>query len=116
MSKVTNFVNEVVARLKGDTDAVVAAQNERKALSAFTQQISALEAQLVDDEIAVDEAVDVYNNALYPTTKITDTKVYLNKIVSAKSSLDVAEANKQSTVESIAFFKSEMKKAFAEVK
>ena len=64
--KVTNFIKEVTARLKGDEAGVIAAKVERKALSAINGQLAALKAKLVDDETAVEDAeealetVDIY--------------------------------------------------------
>jgi len=108
----SNFVQEVIGRLKGDESEVIAAQNERKAKSAFKQQLSSLESQLVDDEVLIEEKLEAYNNALYPTKRIKDNKDYLLNIKIAKQDLDIAEGELENTQDSIKFFTSEMDKAF----
>ena len=110
--KSSNFITEVVARLKGDDAGVIAALNERKAKAAFKQQLSALESKLVDDEINVADRKDDYNTALYPTAKIADTKGYLENLRRQKEKLEDAEEVHNDTVSSIEFFTAESERAF----
>ena len=80
--KVTNFIKEVTARLKGDEAGVIAAKVERKALSAINGQLAALKAKLVDDETAVEDAEEALNNAIFPTSVFTDNAMYVRNIQS----------------------------------
>jgi hypothetical protein len=106
MSKVSNFIKEVTARLKGDEAGVVAAKVERKALSAINGQLAALKAKLVDDETAVEDAQEAFNVAVFPTAVFTDNRSYVSGIQRAQEVLDAKEAELESTRESIAYFES----------
>ena len=101
--KVTNFIKEVTARLKGDEAGVVAAKVERKALSAINGQLAALKAKLVDDETAVEDAEEALNNAIFPTSVFTDNSMYVRNIQARQEYLDTAKANLDSTKETIAY-------------
>jgi len=109
MSKLTNFVKEVTARLKGDENGVIAAKNERKATSAINGQLAALRAKQVDDENAVEEAKDKLADAKYPTTLITDNKSYLQTIKYAQEAFDNATDTLKQTNDSIAYFEALLK-------
>lgn len=102
--KVTNFIKEVTARLKGDEAGVIAAKVERKALSAINGQLAALKAKLVDDETAVEDAEEALNNAIFPTSVFTDNGSYVRSIQARQEHLDSAKANLDSTKETIAYF------------
>jgi len=102
--KVTNFIKEVTARLKGDEAGVIAAKVERKALSAINGQLAALKAKLVDDETAVEDAEEALNNAIFPTSVFTDNAMYVRNIQSRQEYLDTAKATLDSTKETIAYF------------
>ena len=104
MSKVSNFIKEVTARLKGDEAGVVAAKVERKATSAINGQLAALKAKLVDDETAVEDAEEALNNAIFPTSVFTDNSSYVRSIQSHQEYLDGAKATLDSTKETIAYF------------
>jgi hypothetical protein len=104
MSKISSYLREITARIKGDEAGKVAAQNERKANSAIKGQLAALNAKIVDDENNVEDKQESYNNALYPTTKITDNQAYVRNLVYAKEALDGAKSSLESTKKSIAFF------------
>lgn len=104
MSKVTNFIKEVTARLKGDEAGVIAAKVERKALSAINGQLAALKAKLVDDETAVEDAEEALNNAIFPTSVFTDNGMYVRNIQARQEHLDSAKATLDSTKETIAYF------------
>jgi hypothetical protein len=106
MTKVSNFIKEVTARLKGDEAGVVAAKVERKALSAINGQLAALKAKLVDDETAVEDAQEAFNVAVFPTAVFTDNRFYVSSIQRAQEVLDDKEAELESTKESIAYFES----------
>lgn len=110
MSKVSNFIKEVTARLKGDEAGVVAAKVERKALSAINGQLAALRAKLVDDETALEDAEEAFNVALFPTSVFTDNQAYVANIKYKQEALDVAVENLENTKESIAYFESLLEK------
>ena len=112
MSKVTNFFKEVTARLKGDENGVIAAKVERKALSAINGQLAALKAKQVDDETAVEDAQEAFNNAIFPTAVFTDNRWYVTSIQSAQDRLESAQADLVATMESIAFFEGLLKTHF----
>jgi len=104
MSKVSNFIKEVTARLKGDEAGVVAAKVERKATSAINGQLAALKAKLVDDETAVEDAEEALNNAIFPTSVFTDNSSYVRTIQARQEYLDIALATLESTKETIVYF------------
>lgn len=104
MSKVTNFIKEVTARLKGDENGVIAAKVERKALSAINGQLAALRAKLVDDETSVEDAEEALNNAIFPTSVFTDNGIYVRTIQARQEYLDLAKTTLDSTKETIAYF------------
>jgi hypothetical protein len=110
MSKVSNFIKEVTARLKGDEAGVVAAKVERKALSAFNGQLAALRAKLVDDETALEDAEEAFSAALFPTSVFTDNQGYIANIKNKQEALDAAMETLENTKESIAYFESLLEK------
>jgi len=89
-SKVESFVNETLARLKGDGDEVIAEKNFRKAKSAFKAQIAVQESNLVDLESLIEEREEALKAAKYPTELIKDNHSYVQGIVDAQRSLDSA--------------------------
>lgn len=110
-----SFIKQTLAFLKGDEAGVIAAQNERKARSAFKSQISGLESKQVDAEAAVEDAKDALTRALYPTTRITNNDSYIQGIVSAQSQLDSSEARLESINKSLEYYNGLVKTTFAEV-
>lgn len=108
----SSFAKQIVARAKGDDVEALANKNERKARAAFNSQIAALESKIVDDQSAVEDTKEAYDNAIYPTEPITNNTFYIKSIVSAKEAVDNAEANLKSTEESLAFYKKLVKDRF----
>lgn len=106
MSTISSFAKELLSRLKGDEQGVVAALNERKSLSALKGSIAALEAKVVDQEELVKDAEEALSEAKYPTTKITDNGNYLLKIQRAQEQLDGAKENLKNTQDSLAYWNS----------
>lgn len=104
MSKVSSFAKEILSRLKGDEQGIIAAQNERKANSAIAGSIAALNAKVVDQEELVNDAEEALKAAKYPTTKITDNGNYLLQIQRAQEALDNAKENLKNTNESLAYW------------
>jgi hypothetical protein len=102
--KVTNFVKQVMAQLKGDENQVVATKNARKGDSAVQSQISALRSKLVDDESNVEDKTEALYKAKYPTALITNNNSYVTNIVYAQENLDAAKKQMDETKASIEFF------------
>lgn len=105
MTKVSNFIKEVTARLKGDEAGVVAAKNERKAVAAVKGQLAALDNQLVNQESAVEDANEAFEAAKYPTNLIGDVESYVRNIANKKEHLAAKEEALEETKKSIEFFK-----------
>jgi len=90
--KVSLFVKETIAMMKGETDNALALNNQRKAIVVCKQELTALEAS----KFAVDEAIisakEKLREAKYPVTPIDAlTNDYLVKIKAAKKALAAAE-------------------------
>lgn len=105
IKKGVSFVKQVVAKLKGDDNEVLAEKISRKAISAVDSQIAALNAKIVDLETEKENAEEKLNEAMYPTTMITDNKYYCDNIVRAQSAVDVATENLENAKESLVYFK-----------
>ena len=112
MSKVSKFVQEVVAVIKGDDAQALALKIERKAKSAFSQQIASLNAAIVDQEDTVDSALEAYHKALYPETQIEDSRAYVKKIADKKAALDAEQEKLETLQESLQFFTQLEKESF----
>ena len=110
--KVNSFVKQVVARLAGDDNEVVAQKVARKAMSAIEGQVAALKAQIVDDEQRVEDAQERLDNAIYPTEVFSDNRSYCQRIANAQADLDAAAEILASTQESIEFFTKLLKDNF----
>jgi hypothetical protein len=110
-NKISSFVKEVLARIKGDDQEVAAIKIERKSRSAIGQQINALESKVVDDEDAVKDAEDVLTATVYPTDIAVfagekGSQNYINAINNARKALETKKDNLEETQESLAYFKS----------
>ena len=99
-----SFVKEVMARLKGDDDKVVAERNFRKANAAVRGQISSLESKKVDLEVKLDEASDELLAAKYPTSPIQDASQYVRTIAAKQSNVDRATEELEEVEESLDYF------------
>lgn len=104
MKKGELFVKQVLAKIKGDDSEVLAAKISRKAISAVEGQLAALKAQEVDAENTVEEGQELLNNAMYPTTMITDNQSYIKNIKNAQDALVEAEAKLEDIKTSISYF------------
>ncbi len=105
-------MKQVVARLKGDDNEVVAQKVARKAMSAMEGQIAALKAQIVDDEQRVEDAQEYLDNMIYPTAVFSDNRAYCQNIANAQSRLEDAKETLARTEESIKFFSNLLKENF----
>lgn len=110
--EVSKFVSIVVAKLTGDKSTEVALRNEKLAKSAIKGQISALEAKLVKDEIALETAVEAYESAIYPTDLIVDAEQYVRNIKTAQEKAAAYQDTYDATQESITFFQALLDEKF----
>lgn len=111
-TKAKSFINEVLARIQGDEDKVVAERNYRKADAAVRGQISSLENKKVDAEISLEEAKDKLHAVKYPTTPIGDISEYIRGIAKAQEKVDEAEEKLTEVNESLDYF-TELQKSFS---
>lgn len=102
---VSSFVREVLARLKGDAETVIAEKNERKARSAFNGQIAALEARIVDSEDKVGEAEEAFKAAKYPVVIIGSAQSFVEGVRNAHTKWESAKDELSALKESLTFFK-----------
>lgn len=103
MGKIKSYTKEVLARITGDKDQVIAEKNYRKASAQINGQIASLQSKLVEDEQRVEDAQDKLNEAKYPTTLVDGD--YLNDVVEANDQVEYAQAVLDETNKSIAFYK-----------
>lgn len=104
MNKVSNFIKQVIAMAKGDEATVIAAKNERKAISSLKGQIASLEGKKVDAENAVEEAKEALHAAKFPTVQIADSKHYLDNIRTKKAAVDAAQEELDAIEDSIEYW------------
>jgi len=93
-TKVTSFVNQFLAYVKGDTAQVQAEKVFRQAQSALNVSISSLTGDTVNFEDAITEAEENLLAArINKGLAITDRSVYVSNLLSAKNKLTTAEEN-----------------------
>lgn len=103
---VSKFVEIVVAKLTGDKAKETAIRNEKLAKAAIKGQISALEAKLVKDELALEQAEEALEEAIYPSDLIKDAEAYIRGIKVASDYVDELKAVVDATQDSIDYFNS----------
>jgi len=102
-SGLSKFVQATMAFLTGDTDTALALKNERLAKAAIRGQLSALEGQLVNDEVELDLANENFNKSFTPKTLIASQEGYIDNLLTARENLTKAEAKLEKTKKTIAF-------------
>ena len=105
-TKVTSFVNQFLAYVKGDTAQVQAEKVFRQAQSALNVSISSLTGDTVNFEDAISEAQE--NLAAARINKglaITDRSAYVSQLLSAKNRLTTAEENLEAHNQKLDFLK-----------
>ncbi len=102
------FIQEVLAKLKGDGAEALAAKVGRKALSAFEGQIASLNSKKVDLENALEEAQEALDGATYPTTVFSSNQSYIDSILRAQKQVDEAQENLDSTNKALDYFNSKL--------
>ena len=105
-TKVTSFVNQFLAYVKGDTDQVQAEKVFRKAKSALEVSISSLTGDTVNFEDAIIEAEENLKAArVNHGIAISDRAAYVSSLLSAKNRLTTAQENLEAHNQKIAFLK-----------
>lgn len=103
--KLGSFVKEVMARLQGDDDKVVAERNYRLANAAVKGQLSSLDGKQVEAEVTLESAKEKLNSAKYPTTLISNSSDYIRSISRAQDQVDEAQEELNNVNSSIEYFK-----------
>lgn len=103
-TKLESFVKEVMARLKGDDDKVVAERNHRLANAAVKGQLSSLDGKLVEAEVSLEKANEELKAAKYPTTLISDSSSYIRNIDAKQQKADEALEELEDIQSSIEYF------------
>lgn len=110
MSKtLTNYVKEMIARIKGDDAEAIAIKNQRKAISAFKTELALKQNKVLSLEDTVEEANENLNNALLNHGKpITDRADYMDAVLDAKNNLLDAEEDLEAIHEEIEFLEKQL--------
>jgi len=105
-TKVTSFVNQFLAYVKGDTAQVQAEKVFRQAQSALNVSISSLTGDTVNFEDAITEAEENLLAArINKGLAITDRSAYVSQLLSAKNKLTTAEENLEMHNQKLNFLK-----------
>jgi hypothetical protein len=91
--KVSLFVQETIARIKGDDNEVIALYNERRCKSTLDAQIGVEEAEIVRLEDSVTTAEEALKDAIYPKYKLEDTSSYIANIRAARKKVEKAKSD-----------------------
>lgn len=100
---VSSYAKEILARLKGDTDAAIAEKNARRAKNAFNGVVSSINSEIAKAEDVLEQATEDFGNALYPTTLINDSDRFYAGVVHAEGKRKAAEKNLNRLKENLAF-------------
>lgn len=118
MSNVKSYVKQVLAKLTGDQDKVVAEKNYRKATSAMRGQIAAMESKIVDAEEDTHTKKEALDNVKYPVKAISELygsqERYVEAIVEAQDELTQSESNLQELKDSKTYYENLLKEFEAE--
>ena len=105
MNEISKFAAKVLAFITGDKDAILAARNEKLAKASINGQISALESEKINAEIAVDSAKENLEKAIYPSVLIANQEGYYKNIIGCQEALLEAQEKLDSINKSIDFAK-----------
>ena len=114
-TKVTSFVNQFLALVKGDSATVQAEKVFRQAQSALNVQINSLKGDTINFEDAITEAQEELakakvNNGL----AITDRGSYVQVLLNKKNKLTTAEENLEFHKAKLSFLEETLKSLEAE--
>jgi hypothetical protein len=102
----TNFIQAIIAKLKGEDAETRAKKIQNKALSAFTAEIAVQEPNLLDLEENVENArVDVEEALINGAEPIKDRVAYLRNYMAAQERLQKAEDDLQAAIEQVQLLK-----------
>lgn len=104
MAKIKNFTKQAMSFMQGDTDGVIAAQNERKCTAAFESQIAVLNGRKVDLEETVGDRKDALQRAKFPAVKVTNGQDVVEAVVEATGDLQDAQDELDDCNASIALY------------
>lgn len=104
MTKVKSYVKQALAFITGDSNQVVAEQNYRSADAAINGQVYAQKAKLVQAEQKLETAKKAFEEAKYPTTVIRSTENYVQSVVAANNSVELAQEEVDEVKKAISFF------------
>lgn len=107
----SSFAKEVVARIAGDGNEALAQKISRKASSAIKGQLASLEAKLVDAEANLDDAIEDYATAKFPTKMITNNTNYCQQVIDAQYLVDERTEDVEDIKNSLKMF-SDLSKGF----
>lgn len=98
------FIKQVLGKLKGDDNEVLAAKISRKAVSAIEGQLASLNSKKVDLENTLEDAQEGLTNATYPTSVFSDNSNYCQQILHAQQRVDQAQENLEATEKAYEYF------------
>ena len=104
MAKIKNFTKQAMSFMQGDTDGVIAAQNERKCTAAFESQIAVLKGKKVDLEETLGDRQEALQRAKFPATKVTDGQSVVRTVVAAKAAVEAAQEALDECTDSISYY------------
>lgn len=119
-STISSYVKQVLARVTGNKEEVIAIRNERMAKASIDSMLSHIEAQIISAENTLGEAKDNYNNVLFSTNAkgelvpITSMENWANSLLDAKGRVIEAENKLESLEEAKAEFTTIKKEHFSE--
>jgi uncharacterized protein (DUF342 family) len=114
-TKVTSFVNQFLALVKGDSATVQAEKVFRQAQSALNVQINSLKGDTINFEDAITEAQEELAKAKVNSgLAITDRGSYVQVLLNKKNKLTTAEENLEGHKAKLSFLEETLKSLEAE--
>ena len=110
MEKKLNFIERVVAFLKGDDKEVVAANIKRKALSYLKAATGNYDVMLIKADEEIESAQENLEKALMNNGSTEFTEDYISNLVEANNRLLVAQEKKKAVEETKEFLKEQLEK------
>jgi hypothetical protein len=105
-TKVTSFVNQFLALVKGDSATVQAEKVFRQAQSALNVQISSLTGDTINFEDSLQEAQESLKKAMVNNGQsISDRAKYVSLLLECKNRVTAAEEDLESHKAKLAFLK-----------
>lgn len=99
-----SYVEEVLARIKGDKDEATAQKNYRLANAAVKGQISSLEGKIVKSEIELEKAEEALLDAMYPKEIISGSAAFIKSIADCQDRVTEAKTTLEEIEESLKYF------------